>query len=84
MNPVNIGGNLFWLNEKHEFHREDGPAIEWVNGNKEWYINGKPHREDGPVLEYSNGFKLWFYHGEKIDCKTNEEFLRIIKLRGFW
>jgi hypothetical protein len=22
-------------------HREDGPAIEWKNGDKEWILNGK-------------------------------------------
>ena len=29
-----------------EYHREDGPAIEWADGYKEWYLNGKLHRED--------------------------------------
>ena len=33
-------------------HRTDGPAIEWVGGNKEWLVNGKLHRLDGPALEY--------------------------------
>ena len=23
-----------------KFHREDGPAIEWNDGTKSWYING--------------------------------------------
>ena len=32
-----------------KFHREDGPAIEWSNGDKEWYLNGRRHREDGPA-----------------------------------
>ncbi len=32
-------GNKYWyLNDK--LHREDGPAIEYANGNKSWYING--------------------------------------------
>jgi len=22
-------------------HREDGPAVEWSNGDKEWWTNGK-------------------------------------------
>jgi len=45
-------------------HREDGPAIEYYNGSKEWYINGKPHREDGPAKEYSNGSKEWYINGK--------------------
>ena len=24
-----------------KFHREDGPAIEWANGIKWWYLNGE-------------------------------------------
>ena len=27
-------------------HREDGPAVEWFEGSKYWYINGKRHREE--------------------------------------
>jgi hypothetical protein len=23
-----------------QFHREDGPAIEWANGRNDWYVNG--------------------------------------------
>jgi hypothetical protein len=33
-------GPKFWyLNGV--LHREDGPAIEYTNGGKEWWINGK-------------------------------------------
>ena len=32
------GSKFWWLNE--ELHREDGPAIEWLDGTKEWYLNG--------------------------------------------
>ena len=31
----------WWLNGK--LHREDGPAVEWPNGNKEWWLNDKPY-----------------------------------------
>ena len=30
-----------WMDKEGRVHREDGPAIEWANGNKEWYMNGK-------------------------------------------
>jgi hypothetical protein len=36
------------------YHRQDGPAAEYTNGNKYWYFNGKLHREDGPAIEYTN------------------------------
>ena len=34
-------GDLCWRNEKGEIHREDGPAIEYANGYKSWWVNGK-------------------------------------------
>ena len=45
-------------------HRKDGPAIEWANGDKSWYLNGKCHREDGPAIEYDDGGKEWFINGK--------------------
>ena len=45
-------------------HREDGPAIEHANGDKEWYLHGKLHRKDGPAYEDANGTKAWYLHGE--------------------
>jgi len=36
----NIVGNVFYNNGK-DIHREDGPAIIWSNGDKEWWLNGK-------------------------------------------
>jgi hypothetical protein len=41
-------------------HREDGPAIEWLSGDKTWYYKGEIHRSDGPAIEYINGEKQWW------------------------
>ena len=30
-----------WLNENGNLHRTDGPAIEWADGAKAWYIDGE-------------------------------------------
>ena len=46
------------------YHREDGPAVKFPDGGKEWYLNGKRHREDGPAVEYSDGDKEWFIDGK--------------------
>jgi hypothetical protein len=46
-------------------HREDGPAVEYPDGDKSWYINGKLHREDGPAVEYADGGKAWFIDGKR-------------------
>jgi hypothetical protein len=29
----------WWLND--QLHREDGPAIEWADGTKSWWLNGE-------------------------------------------
>lgn len=36
-------GTKFWrINDaEHNYHREDGPAIEWHNGKKQWFLYGK-------------------------------------------
>jgi len=57
------GGDKYWyLNG--EFHREDGPAIEYASGTKFWYLNGKHHREDGPAVEWADGDKSWYLNGK--------------------
>ena len=60
-----------WRNQSNQYHREDGPAYENSNGNKEWYLNGKRHRLDGPALEYSCGEKYWFINDKEL---TEQEF----------
>jgi len=64
-------GTIRWYNENNELHREDGPAIEWFNGSKSWYLNGNLHREDGPAIECSNGDKAWYIKDKQL---TEEEF----------
>ncbi len=51
---------------KGKLHREDGPAIEYVSGQKEWYKNDKRHREDGPAIEYTDGQKEYYINGKEI------------------
>ena len=46
-------------------HRDDGPAIEWFNGTKEWIVNGELHRDNGPAIVYANGSEQWFCRGLK-------------------
>ena len=48
-----------------QLHREDGPAIEWADGDKRWYINGKLHRKDGPAYEGADGYKSWYINGKR-------------------
>ena len=75
-------GTYYYLNEK--LHRIDGPAYERFNGTKFWYQNGLLHRINGPAEEYSNGKKYWWIEGKRIDCNSQEEFERYLKLKLFW
>ena len=56
-------GRKVWL-LNGEYHREDGPAIEHLNGTKIWCLNGRLHRKDGPAEERPNGSKFWYINGE--------------------
>lgn len=47
-----------------KLHCEDGPAIEWTNGGKSWWVNDKKHRLDGPAVELY-GTKEWWVNGRK-------------------
>jgi len=44
-------------------HRENGPAIEYADGDKFWYQNGQLHRTDGPAIEWSDGTESWYQNG---------------------
>jgi len=57
---INKNGAKVWKLPNGNLHREDGPAVEYSNGDKSWYINGKWHRENGPAIEYYNGGKEWW------------------------
>jgi hypothetical protein len=60
--------NQIWY-KNHELHREDGPALIYVNGDKFWYKNGKLHREEEPAVIYSNGDKFWYKNDRHIKSK---------------
>jgi len=39
-------GNKFWM-LNGDYHREDGPAIEWTDGDESWFILGKLYTKEG-------------------------------------
>ena len=44
-------------------HRDDGPAVEALNGTLVWCVNGQRHRVDGPAIEYCDGSMHWYRAG---------------------
>jgi hypothetical protein len=58
-------GTKRWRDEEGQLHRTDGPAVEYVSGSKEWWVNGQLHRTDGPAIERANGDTSWYIHGKR-------------------
>lgn len=62
-------GDKFYYKDpgKTILHREDGPAVEQINGQYEaWWLNGERHRLDGPAVRYDDGTDQWYVNGEFI------------------
>ena len=52
----------------YQYHREDGPAIEYADGDRYWIKNGLLHREDGPAIESSRG-NSYYLHSKVLSQK---------------
>jgi hypothetical protein len=60
----NADGDKFWY-QNGQYHRDGGPAIEYVDGDKFWYKHGKLHRTDGPAIECADiAIEWWIDDGE--------------------
>lgn len=68
---LNYGYKIEHRNGKNQIHREDGPAVEYQNGTKMWYQNGRLHREDGPAIEWSSGQNQFYLNNIRL---TEDEF----------
>ena len=73
---IDEDGNRFYYNSAGKWHRENGPAIEYVDGHKEWWQNGQLHRTDGPAIDWARGRKAWYINGEEL---TEYEFNQRVK-----
>lgn len=48
-----------------EVHLDNGPAIVWKNGQRDWFLNGKRHRIDGPAVIEPNGKTEWWVNDKR-------------------
>lgn len=62
---VNKYGTREYYNSANKLHRDDGPAVEWSNGDKYWYQNGLLHRTDGAAIVSPGGYKTWYHNGQR-------------------
>jgi hypothetical protein len=66
-------GIIFWKDKKDNFHRIDGPAIFYADGDRDWYRHGLLHRDDGPAREWpSEGREEWYKDGEFYEPSAHE------------
>ena len=64
-------GTVRYRNSDDQLHREDGPAVEYADGTRQWWIDGKLHREDVPAAEWEDGEREWFLDGKQL---SEDEF----------
>jgi len=76
MNPKITKNGKWYRDSNQDFHRDDGPAVEWADGTKYWCKHGRYHREDGPAFETANGSKEYWLEGIQY---TEEEYWKKIK-----
>jgi hypothetical protein len=55
-------GNKQWRLLNGALHRVGGPACEYANGDKSWYLDGDYHRVDGPALEWADDHIYWYLY----------------------
>jgi len=63
-----------WFIDLNIEHRSNGPAVEYTDGSKKWFIVGKLHRSDGPAVEHANGKFEWWWYGTELSF---EEYLKL-------
>lgn len=73
---VDSYGNRFYRNNAGKWHRENGPAVEYVSGAKRWYYKGQLHRTDGPAVLGADGTKFWWLNGQPM---TEAQFNLAVK-----
>jgi hypothetical protein len=65
-NPItDKHGTRRWLDSNGKLHRDDGPAVIYADGTKEWFQHGRYHRDDGPAIDEADGDKEWWQHGRR-------------------
>jgi hypothetical protein len=56
-------GSVEWRTPLGDLHREDGPAVEGDDGQKQWWVDGKLHRVGGPAVVTPWGDEQWCENG---------------------
>ena len=76
----NLGLVFSHKDEDGHYHNIDGPAVEYDNGTKKWFIHGKLHRENGPAIIWNSGNVLYFLNGIELSEKDYQKALLDLKM----
>lgn len=57
--------NMLKITSRRQIPKNFTGIVEWENGTKVWYKEGKYHRTDGPAIEWLNGTKLWYIEDKR-------------------
>ena len=58
--------------------------FEFSSDTKVWMMKNKIHRELGEAVQYRHGHCIWYWYGERLPCRSQEEFEQFKKLKAFW
>ena len=62
-----------WFDKNGHYHRLNGPAVTYADGDTSWYRHGKLHREDGPAREWPHDdVEEWFKNDEHYEPSAHE------------
>ena len=62
-----------WHDSKGDFHRLNGPAITFHDGDTRWYKHGFLHRLDGPARIWpEQGIEHWYKDGDLYEPTAHE------------
>ena len=86
MNSLKICGIEYSKELFSPIVREFSYGIYYCLTNEKWdmAIQEFLHREDGPAIIYPDGRQKWYYMGEEINCTSQVEFERLLRLKAFW
>ena len=63
---TNEFGDKFYHYPNGKLHRLTGPAIEYSNGDKSYYVDDMLHRLDGPALIRQDQTPRYFIYGFEV------------------
>lgn len=61
---VDVYGTIRYYNTQNQLHNDEGPAVEFISGVKEWFYRGMRHNSHGPAIIEATG-TLYYYLYDK-------------------